>query len=184
MFSRPPRRRRAQVRPDDEEVADAGRWSQLIFARNGVRLSEAWSGRFPATEAVLAGLGAVGGVADRLPKGSMEVSILGGGAHLKPHCGPTNHRLRLHLPLRVAAGARIRAADEVRVWEEGRLLVLDDSFEHEVWNPAAHERIVLLVDVWHPQLTADEREDVRRHFRFDEASWWTLHSPWGRGVVR
>ena len=80
-------------------------------------------------------------------------------------------------------GARIRVGSEVREWEEGRVLILDDSFEHEAWNPADEARIVLLVDVWHPELREDERETVREHFRFGETSWWTLHSPWGRGVL-
>jgi hypothetical protein len=46
---------------------------------------------------VWAGGGA--GVSERLPKGSIEYSMLGPGAHLKPHCGPSNHRLRIHLPI-------------------------------------------------------------------------------------
>jgi len=31
----------------------------------------------------------------------MELSVLGAGTHLRRHCGPTNHRLRLHIPLLV-----------------------------------------------------------------------------------
>jgi aspartate beta-hydroxylase len=36
-------------------------------------------------------------------------------------------------------------------------VVFDDSFEHEAWNdhPSA-TRIVLIVDVWHPDLTPKE----------------------------
>lgn len=41
--------------------------------------------------------------------------------------------------------------------EEGRCLVFDDSFEHEAWNddPSA-TRIVLILDVWHPDLHPKE----------------------------
>lgn len=42
---------------------------------------------------------AAAGVSERLPKGSIEYSMLGPGAHLKKHCGPSNHRLRIHLPI-------------------------------------------------------------------------------------
>lgn len=59
-------------------------WLAQIFARNGHRLPDAWAGATPATEAVLSSLQSGGGAADRLPKGSMEVSILEGGTHLKP----------------------------------------------------------------------------------------------------
>ena len=39
-----------------------------------------------------------------------------------------------------------------RRWEEGQLLVFDDSFEHEVWNRGEHPRAVLIVHLHHPQL--------------------------------
>ena len=35
-------------------------------------------------------------------------------------------------------------------WEEGRLLLFDDSRRHEVWNETADERVVLLFDVVRP----------------------------------
>ena len=47
--------------------------------------------------------------------------------------------------------------------------ILDDSFEHEVWNEAEDAyRVILLVDVWHPELTAAERDVVRRDLRWVE----------------
>lgn len=36
-------------------------------------------------------------------------------------------------------------------------MVFDDSFEHEVWHNGTSPRLVLIVDVWHPELTATER---------------------------
>jgi aspartyl/asparaginyl beta-hydroxylase (cupin superfamily) len=77
------------------------------------------------------------------------------------HCGPTNARLRLHLGLVVPDGCSIRVGDEVRSWVEGRCLLFDDSFEHEVWNDADEERLVLIVDVWHPDLKTDDQR--KRH---------------------
>ena len=32
--------------------------------------------------------------------------------------------------------------------------IFDDSFDHEVWNNASSPRVVLLIDVWHPDLDA------------------------------
>ena len=73
----------------------------------------------------------------------------------------------------------MRVGSETRPWREGKVTVLDDSFEHEVWHRGAAPRVVLLVDVWHPQLSEADRQRVRDHFRFEGSSWWTLRSPWG-----
>jgi aspartate beta-hydroxylase len=43
--------------------------------------------------------------------------------------------------------------------------VFDDSFEHEAWNEGAGERIVLIVDIWHPDLTPSERWALDRVVR-------------------
>ena len=83
-------------------------------------------------------------------------SVLEPGTHILPHCGPSNYRLRLHLGLVVPEGCRIRVGDETRTWEEGRVLVLDDSFQHEVWNDSDSQRIVLIVDIWHPDFSEKE----------------------------
>jgi len=51
----------------------------------------------------------------------------------------------------------VRAGTEIRPWREGRAVVFDDSFEHEVWNDTDRTRAVLLFDVWHPDLTDVEK---------------------------
>ncbi|KAG7254070.1 hypothetical protein CRUP_038891, partial [Coryphaenoides rupestris] len=45
-------------------------------------------------------------------------------------------------------------------WEEGRVLIFDDSFEHEVWQEADGYRLILIVDVWHPELSAHQRNTL------------------------
>ena len=49
-------------------------------------------------------------------------------------------------------GTRIRVGTEERTWAAGQCLVFDDSFEHEVWHEGSTDRIVLICDMWHPQL--------------------------------
>jgi len=49
-------------------------------------------------------------------------------------------------------------------WLEGQSVVFDDSFEHEVWNRTAVDRVVLLFDVWHPDLTLAERICISEMF--------------------
>ena len=51
---------------------------------------------------------------------------------------------------------------ETRAWEEGRCLVFDDSFVHSVSHNGSAARIVLIVDVWHPDLTEAARRDSLR----------------------
>lgn len=52
----------------------------------------------------------------------------------------------------------MKVAGEWRGWREGKITVFDDSFEHEVEHAAAvGQRVVLLLDVWHPEVTAAEK---------------------------
>ncbi|KAL3673939.1 hypothetical protein V7S43_001626 [Phytophthora oleae] len=87
-------------------------------------------------------------------------SALAPQTHVKRHHGPTNKKLRCHLPLVVPEGkSRLRAGDEVVYVQEGKCFVFDDSFEHEAWNDDdTRSRIVLIIDVWHPDLNAQERK--------------------------
>ncbi|MGH7558102.1 MAG: aspartyl/asparaginyl beta-hydroxylase domain-containing protein [Gemmatimonadota bacterium] len=106
--------------------------------------------------------------------GLVYFSRLTPGAHIAPHCGPTNARLRCHLGLEVPPGARLRVGADHRAWQEGRCLVFEDSFEHEVWNDADRPRLVLILDVWHPDLSDAERwalTEVRR-FSPGARSYW------------
>ena len=89
--------------------------------------------------------------------GSAYFSLLQPKTHLKAHCGPTNLRLRMHFGLFVPKGCRIRVHDETRAWNEGECLLFDDSFEHEVWNDSDEPRLVLIIDVWHPDLKTDRQ---------------------------
>tara|TARA_B110001452_G_scaffold204630_1_gene174590 strand:+ start:265 stop:1173 length:909 start_codon:yes stop_codon:yes gene_type:complete len=84
-------------------------------------------------------------------------SVLDPGTHILPHCGPCNHKLRLHLGLVIPDGrCCIRVGDQERSWSEGKVLVMDDAFEHEVWNDTQAQRVVLIVDIWHPDFSNAE----------------------------
>ena len=88
--------------------------------------------------------------------GHAFLSVLDPGTHILPHCGPSNYRLRVQLGVSVPDGCRIRVGGETREWREGKCLVLDDAFEHEVWNESDEKRVVLIVDIWHPDFSAAE----------------------------
>jgi aspartate beta-hydroxylase len=89
--------------------------------------------------------------------GLIYFSRMSPGAHVRPHRGITNLRVRCHLGIRIPAGdCSMRVGTETRQWQQGRAIVFDDYYEHEVWNRTAEERIVLIVDLWHPELTPRE----------------------------
>lgn len=69
------------------------------------------------------------------------------GTHIKAHTGPSNDRLRVHLGMVHTGGARIRAGKEWRTWTEGKVLIFDSSWEHEVYHDGPDLRIVLILDI-------------------------------------
>jgi aspartate beta-hydroxylase len=98
--------------------------------------------------------------------GMVFFSALGSGGHIQPHDDGTNTRLRLHLPLVVPEGCTLRVASEKRPWQQGQCLYFDGSFEHEAWNRSLHTRWLLILDLWHPGLTAVERRALARISRW------------------
>jgi beta-hydroxylase len=80
-------------------------------------------------------------------------SILSPRKHIPAHRGAYNGILRFHLGLIVPEPrekVRIRIANDICHWSEGRSLVFDDSFNHEVWNDTDSYRAVLFVDFARP----------------------------------
>lgn len=141
---------------EQERLATAGRWSEVRLHSNGQRNATSAS-RLPFIASLVARLPG----AEAMPMGSVKVSVLHPGTRIRPHFGPTNLRLRLHLGLIVAqpALAALVVAGEARQWREGELLAFDDSFAHEVWHNGSSPRVVLVVDVWHPSLSERQRAD-------------------------
>ena len=72
------------------------------------------------------------------------------------------YRLRAHLGLVVPSNGRVemRIANERVRWSAGKIFVIDDSFEHEVWHQGDTIRLVLLVDFWHPDLSVNQRKKL------------------------
>nr|XP_009936018.1 PREDICTED: aspartyl/asparaginyl beta-hydroxylase [Opisthocomus hoazin] len=149
-------KKRSLFLPEDENLREKGDWSQFTLWQQG-RKNENACKSVPKTCALL----------ERFPeatgcrRGQIKYSIMHPGTHVWPHTGPTNCRLRMHLGLVIPKeGCRIRCAQENRTWEEGKVLIFDDSFEHEVWQDAEDYRLIFIVDVWHPELTAQQRRTL------------------------
>lgn len=81
------------------------------------------------------------------------------GAVLAPHCGPKNTRLTAHLglivpqypePASLRIGEPAEDGSDRHTWQEGKVIVFDDSYLHEAKNPANDARYVLYASLWHP----------------------------------
>uniref|UniRef100_A0A4X2LNU8 Uncharacterized protein n=1 Tax=Vombatus ursinus TaxID=29139 RepID=A0A4X2LNU8_VOMUR len=142
--------------PEDENLREKGDWSQFTLWQQGRKNENACRGA-PKTCALLEKFPETTGCR----RGQIKYSVMHPGTHVWPHTGPTNCRLRMHLGLVIPKeGCKIRCAQETRIWEEGKVLIFDDSFEHEVWQDAASLRLIFIVDVWHPELTPQQRRSL------------------------
>ena len=84
-------------------------------------------------------------------------SVLRPGTRIPPHHGMINTRLICHLPLVVPPGCGLRVGNETRMVEAGRMMIFDDSIEHEAWNESDSTRAILLFEIWRPELDEAER---------------------------
>ena len=150
-----------------------GPWYHLVLYEYGLK-DFANCALVPQTCAAVERL-AQGNVA-RMARGQVKLSLMAPGIHVLPHCGPTNARIRMHLGLQVPEGITFKVGGEDAAWQEGKVLVFDDSFEHEIDFPSSGDggeaeptaedlldtgRLVLLFDVFHPSLTASEIAEER-----------------------
>jgi aspartyl/asparaginyl beta-hydroxylase (cupin superfamily) len=142
-------------RLDDNQLADSKDWSALFVVENG-RESPDVIARCPATWAALQGA-----PMPRIANSPTAMfSLLRPGARITPHTGTHNTRLVCHLPLIVPPNCRFRVGNEVRDWEEGKLLIFDDTIEHEAWNDSNEDRILLIFDIWRPELSDQEQREI------------------------
>jgi ornithine lipid ester-linked acyl 2-hydroxylase len=131
------------ISKDQIEITDDDRWKTLFLYGYGFKAKLAVE-MCPKTAALM----------ERIPGMTTAMfSILSPRKHILDHRGPYKGVLRYHLGLIVPSEAercRIRVGEDVRHWEEGKSLVFDDTFNHEVWNDTDETRVVLFVDVLRP----------------------------------
>jgi len=134
-------------------LLDDPRWSAFHLYRGGAPVPEN-AARCPATMAALAAL-PLPAIEGRAPIAMF--SVLRAGTHIPPHNGMLNTRLICHLPLIVPEGCRLRVGNQTRAVERDRTMIFDDSIEHEAWNDGDATRVVLLFEIWRPELGDAEK---------------------------
>lgn len=150
-----------------------GAWRKVPLYSHGLAHKENLA-RCPQTAAVLEGLPLCRAL------GMAYFSEMSGGTDVKAHFGPTNARVRYHLGLQVPEDSNVylAIADGMYRWTEGKTLAFDDAYIHAVRHQEGAPRGVLIVDVYHPELTLEERrllEDLEAlHRSFFPASYETV----------
>jgi aspartate beta-hydroxylase len=132
---------------------DPPTWNGYYFYRHGERRTENCD-RCPRTAAALDAL-ALCKIREHGPE--VLFSVFTPGTHLLPHRGVTNTRLVAHLPLMVPDDCALVVGGEEHRWREGKVVVFDDTYEHEAWNRSMRTRVVLIFDLWSPYLSEAER---------------------------
>jgi len=126
-------------------------WGNFILYKEGSFTKAAYS-LFPKTVKILSKLKSF-----IIPFGEAVFLVLKPGVALPPHYDDSNIDVTCQLGLIIPDDCAIRVRRETRGWVEGKTLFFDHSFEHEAWNNSDEERVVLLLDLYHPELTKIEK---------------------------
>jgi aspartate beta-hydroxylase len=147
-------------RPQGNAMLDNPDWGAFYLWKDGALVPEN-AARCPRTLAALEGV-PLCRLPDRSP--SILFSMLRPHTRIPPHNGLVNTRLICHLPLIVPPGCGFRVGNDTREWEEGKAWVFDDSIDHEAWNDSDRTRVILLFEIWRPELSERERALVQALF--------------------
>jgi beta-hydroxylase len=132
-----------EVSPDHDKIALDDKWRSFFLWGYGVRIKENCA-QCPETAKIL----------ENIP-GLLTAfySVMLAGAHVPKHTGPTKAILTAHLGLIIPLkreNCHMQVATENLVWEEGKVFIFDDMFDHEVWNDTSEDRIILLMHLKRP----------------------------------
>jgi len=88
------------------------------------------------------------------------------GTGLPRHVDPCSWVLACHLGMDCpredgVESPYIWVAGQKYHWQEGEVMLFDPSFKHETFNPTSQDRIILNIDVFHPELTDLECEAIQ-----------------------
>lgn len=130
------------------EGVDTGAWNVLYLYLNHKRFEENCV-RFPET---------LKAIEEAFPRQYSHAffSALTPGSHIMKHHGPSNRMLRCWLPICGLEGFKLRVGDTIVEPKAGEAFAWDHSFEHEAWHEGPETRVVLIVDIWHPDLSDAE----------------------------
>lgn len=160
----------------DEHTLHKGQWNWNSYILKGQRQAD-FASACPRTVEILE---SIPSMMAQLPFSYAFFSTLAGNSKIDPHFGPCNLRIRCHFPLIIPSQADGKKADDCAMevggqivqWKKGKAVFFDDCYEHSVWNNTNDERVVLLFDIWHPDLQPDEISAITEMFSFAKNQGW------------
>jgi tetratricopeptide (TPR) repeat protein len=147
-----------------DDIAGTTNWGACRFY-NGFNRNEQVCRKFPVTASVLDSLPLF-----RVQGNAMEAlySVLKAGKRIPEHQSVSNAKLTVHLPLIVPDKCYLDVQGETRQVEFGRCLLFDDTAIHGARNESDELRMNLLFQVWHPDLSEDEKAVVEASYAAHE----------------
>jgi hypothetical protein len=136
--------------PNHDRLVHIGTWTLVPLYKGGV-IHTSFSTHFPKTMATIKQMPHCADGLDGI--GQVVFSQLEPHTKILAHSGSTNLRLRYHLPIEVDPKAYITVHNESRSWKKGECLIFDDGLLHEVAHNGSQKRVILLVDLWRPELS-------------------------------
>ncbi len=131
------------VSPDQYRISHGDQWKTFFLLGFGFR-SDVNSRLCPKTMALL----------DNLPGlQTAFFSILAPGTHIPRHKGVSKNLVNCHLGLIVPKNREacyLVCGGERLLWQEGKVIVFDDTYPHEVHNLTDEERVVLMLQLERP----------------------------------
>ena len=126
-------------------------WKYYLIWRHG-KFTEAALTLFPKTTKIVSSLDYF-----LYSLGEVVLIVMESGVVLPPHTDHINTSLTCHLGVKIPDNCGIRVDGETRCWIRGKTLFFDDSFQHEAWNKSKEVRVVLSLDLYHPELKKVEK---------------------------
>ncbi|EFC46087.1 aspartyl beta hydroxylase [Naegleria gruberi] len=127
---------------DNIKSSVTGQWNAIYLVNQG-KIDEQICKLFPNTTNIIEDILGFNDRICRLNIGYVYFSIIHKGTHIKPHCGVSNIKLRIQLPLIVNDHVTMKVKNVERQYNEGEIIILDDSFVHEVIYKDANDNLIL-----------------------------------------
>jgi aspartate beta-hydroxylase len=164
----------SEFHAESEKIKREGSWDVFLLHERGKKREERCA-LVPVTTRIIERHGSL-----LTQAGLTYFSRLAPNTIVAPHRGPTNIRLRCHLGIKIPSGCGLSVDNVTRSWEVGRCIVFDDSYTHAVWNSSDEDRIVLIVDLWHPELSEEEISLLSGLHRYGFSVAESLNKYWER----
>ena len=152
----------------NDHALHKGEWEWSNYIAKGQKITS-FKKTFPITSEILDN---ISDKMENIPFSYCFFSKLHAKSSIAPHYGPTNIRLRVHLGIDVPDDCSIEIAGKNVRWAEGKCLVFDDTYLHSVENRSDKQRVILLLDLWHPDLYPEEKEALVNMFGKAVSQGW------------